>query len=134
MTDFLCPKCDGHLRIGDHIIFKVKNKKKQESLLLLSAQIGNYSSIKHPEFEIGAGEQIDFYCPLCGAPMRSEIHENLARVIMRDEKGDRFEVFFSKISGEHTTFTTAGDTVHLEGEHAGKYTYFKIGDKYKRYF
>ena len=27
MSDFLCPKCMAHIRIGDHIIFKVKTAK-----------------------------------------------------------------------------------------------------------
>jgi hypothetical protein len=40
MNDFLCPVCQEHIRVGDNIIFKVKNQKKQSALLLLSPQIG----------------------------------------------------------------------------------------------
>jgi len=36
--------------------------------------------------------------------------------------------------GEHSTFKTDGDSVHIAGEDAGRYTYFKIGDKFKKYF
>jgi len=134
MNDFLCPKCEGHLRVGDHIIFKVKNDRKRTGLILLSALIGNYSSIKHPGFRFAEGESIDFFCPLCNFSLKSDIHENLVRVIMKDEDGDYYEVYFSKIAGEHTTYATTGDKLHVEGEHAGKYTYFKIGDKFKKYF
>lgn len=134
MNDFLCPKCQGHLRVGEHIIFKVKNTKKQTGILLLSPLIGNYSSVKHPEFVFAAGEQLDFYCPLCNVSLKSDIHENLDRVMMKDEHGDLYEVYFSKIAGEHTTYATTGDKLHIEGEHAGKYTYFKVGDKFKKYF
>jgi uncharacterized protein YbaR (Trm112 family) len=134
MNDFLCPHCKGHLRVGDHLIFKVKNCAKQSALLLLSPQIGNYSSIKHPSFGIREGEFLIFYCPLCNTPLTSDIHKNLAHTAMQDETGKTFDVYFSQIAGEHSTYKTDGDSVHVEGEDAGRYTYFKIGDKFRKYF
>ena len=134
MDDFLCPNCHEHIRVGDQLIFKVKNSKKQSALLLLSSQIGNYSSVKHPSFEITQGEVLDFYCPLCSSALRSDIHPNLAMVHMIDEKGKRYEVYFSQVTGEHSTFETDGESLHAAGEDAGKYTYFKVGDKFKRFF
>ena len=134
MNDFLCPKCRDHLRVGDHIIFKVKNNKKKAALLLLSPQIGNYSSVKHPSFEFNKGEFLEFFCPLCYSPLKSDIHPNLACVEMIDETGKHFEVYFSQVVGEHSTYETDGESVHFEGEDAGFYTYFKIGDKFRKYF
>lgn len=133
MNDFLCPKCHEPLRVGENVVFTVKNKRKQSGLLLLSPQIGNYTSIKHPSFEIEKGEFLEFFCPLCQASLRSDIHENLAQVHMKDENGDYFDIYFSQVAGEHSTYTTSGDSIHFEGEDAGKYTYFKLGDKYKKY-
>ena len=134
MHDFLCPKCWEYLRVGENIIFKVKNSKKQSTLLLLSPQIGNYTSIKHPSFEIQKGEYLEFYCPLCNASLMSDIHKNLARLILHDETGKSADVYFSQIVGEHSTFETDGELVHVAGDDAGKYTYFKIGEKFKKYF
>jgi len=134
MYDFLCPKCGGDIRVGDNIIFTVKNHRKQTGLLLLSPQIGNYISIKHPSFEIQTGEYLEHYCPLCNAPLVSEIHPNLAHVILRDEDGKRNDVYFSQIAGEQSTFETDGESVHIAGADAGRYTYFKIGDKFRKYF
>jgi len=134
MHDFLCPKCSGHLRVGDHVIFKVKNQRKQSALLLLSPQIGNYKSIKHPSFDIHTDEYLEFYCPLCNNQIISDIHKNLAHVILQDETGNCNDVYFSQIAGEHSTFATNGEAVHVEGEDAGRYTYFKIGAKFKKYF
>jgi len=134
MYDFLCPKCMSDIRVGDHIIFKVKNHRKQSGLLLLSPQIGNYKSIKPKSFEIRSGESLEFYCPLCNSSLISEIHKNLAHVILLDETGKRNDVFFSQIVGEHSTFATNGESVHVAGEDAGRYTYFKIGDKFRKYF
>ncbi len=134
MNDFLCPRCNGHLRVGENIIFKVKNSKKQSALLLLNPHIGNYNSVKHPSFTIQTGEYLEFYCPLCNAPLISEIHKNLAYVIMQDEAGIRSDVYFSQVAGEHSTFKTDGESLHAAGEDAGRYTYFKIGEKFRKYF
>lgn len=134
MHDFLCPKCMEHLRVGDQIIFKVRNVKKHSALLLLSPQIGNYASHKHRTFEIQAGESLEYYCPLCNAYLVSDIHKDLAHVIMQDETGTNHDVYFSQIVGEHSTFETDGDSVHVAGEDAGRFTYFKIGDKFRKYF
>jgi hypothetical protein len=134
MNDFFCPKCSGHIRVGDHLIFKVKNVKKQSGLVLLSPQIGNYSSVKHHTFEVTKGEFLEFFCPICNTSLRSDIHQNLAYVIMVDENGKKYDVYFSQVAGEHSTYETRGDSVHMEGEDAGKYTYFKVGDKFRKYF
>jgi hypothetical protein len=134
MHDFICPECREYLRVSDNIIFKVKNSRKQSALLLLNPQIGNYTSHKHRTFEIQTGESLEFYCPLCNTSLISDIHKNLAHVIMLDEKGKSHDVFFSQIVGEHSTFETDGDSVHVSGEDAGRYTYFKIGDKFRKYF
>ena len=133
MNDFLCPKCGDHLRVGDHIIFKVRNSLKQHSLLLLSPQIGNYTSVKHPTFKFRAGEVLEFFCPLCGNELRSDIHSNLALVTMVDDSGRKSDVYFSQVAGEHSTFETDGDSVRVSGEDAGRYTYFRLGDKFKKY-
>jgi hypothetical protein len=100
----------------------------------LSPQIGNYTSIKHPSFEIQAGEYLDYFCPLCNAPLISDIHSNLAHVILQDENGKSNDVYFSQIVGEQSTFETDGESVHIAGDDAGRYTYFKIGDKFRKYF
>ena len=133
MNDFICPQCRGHMRIGDNIVFRVKNKQRRTALLLLSAKIGNYSSTKHPSFVIKDGEEIDFSCPLCAADLKSDIHLNLVKVLMTDDKGDEYEVYFSKIKGEHSTFYTKGDELGTAGDDAGKYTFFKVGQKFKKY-
>jgi hypothetical protein len=134
MNDFLCPKCQEHIRVGDHLIFKVKNSRKQSSILMLSPHIGNYTSIKHPSFGIQKGEYLEFFCPLCNASLMSDIHRNLAHVILCDETGKSNNVYFSQIFGEQSTFETDGESVHVAGDDAGRYTYFKIGDKFRKYF
>jgi hypothetical protein len=134
MNDFLCPKCTGYLRVGENIIFKIKNSRNQSCLLLLSPQIGNYTSHKHPSFEVKTGESLEFFCPLCSTSLTSDLDKNLACVLLADEEGVIHNVYFSRIVGEHSTFQTKDDSLHVEGEDAGRYTYFKIGEKFRKYF
>ena len=133
MNDFICPQCRGHLRVGDNIVFRIRNKQKKTALLLLNAKIGNYSTSKHPSFIIKEGEEVDFSCPLCNSDLKSDIHLNLVKVMMIDEKGDEYDVYFSKVKGEHSTFFTKGDQLGTAGDDAGKYTFFKVGHKFKKY-
>jgi hypothetical protein len=123
----------GQIRVGDHLIFKVKNTKKQSGLILLNPQIGNYTSIKHPTFIIEQGEAIEYFCPVCNTSLVSDIHRNLAHVILHEENGQDYDVYFSQVSGEHSTFETSGESVRISGEDAGRYTYFKMGDKFKKF-
>lgn len=134
MNDFLCPRCQSHIRVGDHIIFKVKNSRKQSGMLLLSPNIGNYTSVKHPTFKFDEGESLEYFCPLCNVSLISDIHENLVHVVLQDKEGKTNDVYFSRIVGEQSTFSTFGESVHVAGDDAGRYTYFKIGDKFKKYF
>lgn len=133
MNNFLCPKCNGQLRVGENIIFKVRNQKKHAGLVLLHPQIGNYNSIRHPSFEINEGDFLEFFCPLCGSSIQSDIHKNLAHLILQDDNGKNHDVYFSQIQGEHSTYETSGDSLRVAGENAGKYTYFKLGNKFKDY-
>jgi len=133
MNNFLCPKCLAHIRVGTHLIFKVRNQKKKTGILLMHPQIGNYASEKHPSFEIEEGEALDFFCPACNTSLESGIHKNLVHVILQEESGQDHDVYFSRISGEQSTFETSGDALRAVGADAGRYTYFKLGDKFKRF-
>ena len=133
-NSFICPYCKGHLKVGDEVIFRVRNRKKDLGLLLLSAQIGNYSSAKNPAFKYEKGEALDFYCPLCSHVLSTKIGENLIHVVMLDTLNVEHNIYFSRISGEQSTFQVTDNKVVATGEHAEKYTYFKISDNFQQYF
>jgi len=120
--------------VEDRIIFKVRNYKKKFGLLLLSPQIGNYNSVKHPEFDYKTGDALEFFCPLCSHALSTTINENLIFVLMIDNQGVEHNIYFSRISGEKSTYQVTGDSVTATGEHSGKYTYFSISDRFRQYF
>jgi len=130
--DYLCPHCQGQLSVCDHIVFLVKTPKKQKGLLLLRAEIGNYESKKHPEFVFSPGESLEFLCPLCHATLSCDFDDNLAHVIL-EEDGKLFDIYFSRIAGEQSTYQVGGEMVIYTGDHADKYTWFKLNDKYKQF-
>ena len=130
---FTCPHCRGQLKVGDQIIFRAKNNKGEYGLVLLHPLIGNYTSIKHPGFEFREGDALDFYCPLCHHSLSTDFEENLAFVVMIDETGVESDIYFSRIVGEKSTYKVKGDTVTATGEDSGKYTYFRMSDKFKRF-
>jgi hypothetical protein len=52
---------------------------------------------------------------------------------MVDQKGNYFDVFFSKIAGEHSTYKTLGEELEAKGKDAGKYTYFRVGERFRKF-
>jgi hypothetical protein len=130
--NYLCPKCGGHLSICDHIVFIAKKANREKGIILLHAEIGNYTSEKHQSFVFEDGESLDFCCPLCHASLACDFDDNLSHLIM-EEGGQSYDIYFSRIAGEKSTYQVNGNTVYFTGEHAHKYTWFKLDDKYKQY-
>jgi hypothetical protein len=125
---YLCPHCRGQLRIGEYIIFRIRNASREKGLLLLHPEIGNYSSLKHPQFEFREGERIDFFCPICYQSLDAAIDENLVHVIMIDPKGKEHKIYFSRIAGERSTYQVSEEGIQETGEHSYRYTHFKLSD------
>ena len=131
---YICPECKGHLKVGEYIIFTVQNKNEESGLLLLHPRIGNYDSIKHPAFNFKKGEPLDFQCPLCSASLLSKFDKNLVHVIMKDKDNEEYNIYFSRIAGEQSTYKVSEDTsVMTAGEHSHRYTYFKMPDELIKY-
>ena len=127
---YICPKCNVNLKVGDYIILLGQNRKNEKGLILLHSEIGNYTSIKHPSFKFEPGEPVEFYCPVCHVSLAFD--ENLSHIIL-EEKEKSYDIYFSRIAGEESTYVVDGDKVSATGEHSYKYTYFKMDDKFKQY-
>ena len=90
-------------------------------MVLLHPDVGNYSLVKHPSFEVEDGEMLDFLCPYCGEVLKSDKHENLAKILMRDEQGNEGEVHFSRIAGQQSTYKIIGQNMEIFGKDASDY-------------
>jgi transcription elongation factor Elf1 len=130
--DFNCPHCGGYLNVADHIVFMVqKENNKEAGLILLSPKIGNYASNKHSQFTLVQGEIVEFFCPICNKSLASDIDENLVQVKMKEGGGKEYDIYFSRIAGEQSTYQVSDDEFFESGKDAGRYTYFKLSNKYK---
>jgi hypothetical protein len=121
---FVCPRCKGHLNVGSHIILAATSKSGDAGLILFNPEIGNYSTETNPEFVINLGEKVDFFCPICQKKLATDIHDNLSRIIMIDEDKKKFEILFSKIAGEKSTYKIIGESIEAFGDHHSNYIDF----------
>lgn len=120
-NSFLCPKCSGHLEVGNSVVFSTRSKKGETGLVLLSPQLGDYKVVNHPSFHFDLGDYIEFFCPLCHVQLTSEKNENLAKVLMVDDELKVCEVLFSKIAGERCTYRIVDGKVEEFGPDSSRY-------------
>jgi hypothetical protein len=123
MTNFLCPHCKGHLRVSNSIIFLTKTTKGKSGLLLISAELGDYTVKLHPSYNnFEEGEVVNFICPICYENLDAEeFDKNLAKVIMQEENGHESTIVFSKIVGEKCTYQITDGNVKKYGKNSGDY-------------
>ncbi|MGM0612056.1 MAG: hypothetical protein ACQESM_00955 [Bacteroidota bacterium] len=118
---FKCPKCGGVLSQDGNLIFAVENKTGQRSLLMLSTKLGDYGIKNTLPFRFDVGDKFNFYCPVCQTPLECEEHEDLIKVEMTDDSDHTYQVCFSRVAGEQSTYRISGKNVTAYGQDAGKY-------------
>lgn len=119
--DYLCPKCRHFLNVGENVVFHGKASHRREGLLVLHPQVGNYQVVKHPSFEYELGEKVEFFCPYCNVKLTSEKNVNLVKVLMVDEENHEYELLFSRIAGEKSTYVIMGENIESFGPDSEKY-------------
>lgn len=122
--NFICPRCNGYLNVGNQIILTAKNSQGNAGIILFSPEIGNYSTEKNPLFETSEGERYEFLCPLCHEKLASRAHDNLSHILMTDEDKKKYQILFSKIAGEKSTYKIIGESTEVYGEHRSNYINF----------
>jgi plastocyanin len=124
VNDFLCPKCRSFLNIGKNVIFTVVSEDGDKGVVMLHQELGNYSVDKHRDFEIVKGKKYEFFCPACGVELASDVNKNLTHVLMVGKENKEYEVLFSKIAGEKSTYCIIGENVSMYGDDYGNYVDF----------
>lgn len=123
-NQFICPGCRSHLNVEDNIVFAVKSNDGRNGLVFLHSELGNYEVKHNPHFEVPTGMKFEFHCPVCSMPLATDINENLSRILMIGPENHEYEVLFSKIAGEKSTYTLIGESVSMYGEDSGNYVDF----------
>jgi len=118
-NDYLCPKCKGHLNVGGYLVFATRTHKKHKGLIMLSPKVGEYKYSHHENFQLEKGELVDFECPICQADLTSSKSKEHAMIYMIGaEDMAEYELFFSKIAGNKSTYLVSQDNVEAFGEDA----------------
>jgi hypothetical protein len=117
-----------HLVCCDHLILTLESETSDKrGLLMMNVGLGDYSYRNHPSLGIEDGETVEFFCPVCRANLKvPDINDKLVRLILDMNDGKRFDVYFSRVAGEHSTFKIdQEDVIEQYGEDANAYvTYF----------
>lgn len=117
-NDYQCPKCPGHLNVGDSLIFATETQRKHKGLIILNPKIGQYSYKHHEDYSLSKGEKVEFKCPLCQADLTSKNPEYAMINMVSKEDNSHYEIYFSKIAGNKSTYVVADDKYEAFGEDA----------------
>ncbi len=134
--DYLCKVCRGHLLVKNSIVLATAKKNhSQRGLVFLNPELGNYTTTTHPSFKIKEGEQYIYTCPICHSQLNSAKYKHLVRIIMIDESGREFDIYFSGIAGEKCTFKIRGNKLEeRKGPDVQIYNkYFDIPEEDRKY-
>ncbi|HOW41090.1 MAG TPA: hypothetical protein PL123_11140 [Bacteroidales bacterium] len=134
--DYLCKVCRGHLLVKNSIVLATAKKNhSQRGLVFLNPELGNYTTTTHPSFKIKEGEQYIYTCPICHSQLNSAKYKHLVRIIMIDESGKEFDIYFSGIAGEKCTFKIRGNKLEdRKGPDVQIYNkYFDIPEEDRKY-
>lgn len=121
MTQYKCPYCSTQLNVNGHVVLSLKREYKQDALILLNEELGNYNYHVSPSVKIKEKENVNFHCPSCARSLDLKQDENKARIIKIDENGEKLAVIFSTIFGDHSTYAVSKERQMSYGEHALKY-------------
>jgi hypothetical protein len=136
-VQYLCKVCRGVLNVKTSIVVagsKLGNRS-QKGLIYLNPEIGNYTTTTHPTFQIKEGEEYIYTCPICGAQLNSMKYLHLVRIIMVEENGKEYNIYFSGIAGEKCTYKIRGHKIEEKlGPDVKIYNkYFEVPEEDRKY-
>jgi hypothetical protein len=134
-SDYICKVCRGHLKVNNSIVLAASgDKKSNRGLVFLNPEIGNYTKTTHPTFKIKEGEEYIYTCPICHSQLNSAKYKHLVRIIMIDNDGKEYNIYFSGIAGEKCTFKIRGTKLESKGPDVKLYNkYFEVPEEDRKY-
>ncbi|MBP8958878.1 MAG: hypothetical protein KBG40_00430 [Bacteroidales bacterium] len=134
-VEYLCKACRGHLNVKSSIVLAAQKKNSsQRGLVYLNPELGNYTVTTHPTFPLKEGEEYLYTCPICHSLLNSAKYSHLVRIIMIDEDGKEYDIYFSDIAGEKCTYKIRGSELELRGPDAERYSkYFEVPEEDRKY-
>lgn len=135
-VEYLCKVCRGHLNVkSDIVLSATKTNSSKRGLVFLNPEIGNYKITTHSSFTIEEGSEYIYTCPVCHSQLNSAKYKHLVRIIMIDEKGKEYNIYFSGIAGEKCTYKIRGNKVEeKKGPDVKIYSkFFEVPEEDRKY-
>ena len=135
-SDYLCKVCRGHLKVKTSIVLAAsKTNSSKGGLVFLDPEIGNYTITTHSTFKIKEGEEYIYTCPICHSQLNSAKYKHLVRIILKDEHGKEYDIYFSGIGGEKCTYKIRGNKIEEKlGPDVKIYNkYFEVPEEDRKY-
>ncbi len=126
MNQFLCPHCKSFLNVCDYIVTTCEKHDGSRGLILLHPEIGNFEINLHEEFKVEEGERVRFYCPVCHKDLTSPACSDLVHMQMTGYRNTIYDVYFSAIQGERSTYLIRENKTDVFGDDEEKYRKFFI--------
>ncbi len=101
---YLCPKCRYSLNVGNEIILIGKTRTGLKGLVVLSAELGNYTTKYSDDITVTEGNRLNLTCPVCNSKLSRWSFKNMARLILIDNGQPEQMIYFSQIIGENCTY------------------------------
>ena len=121
MKQYYCPYCSSQLNANGYIVLTIKEKHGKSGIILMSEEIGDYTSHMSSNLKVEEGDKSHFHCPSCTKSLEFDADKNMVRIFKIDENGEEHAVVFSSVYGEKSTYKLSAERQLSFGEHAMKF-------------
>ncbi len=125
----VCPACRAVLNPREKLVFVAEHGERR-AIMLLSPYPGDYTSVCEPAFaeQVKPGDEVRFLCPACQADLTAPDSDRFAEILQLREGKEPLRARFSRVFGEHATFTINGSEIRAYGEHSALFRDLKFSD------
>lgn len=107
--DYYCPKCKGKLNENNKVILNIYRANKSNTKIFLDPKPHSYNLTCEPEIDFQKNEVVDFLCPHCNENLKSVEYEKFVQITLKVTDGVFFDIFFSRVYGDHRTYVGIED-------------------------
>jgi len=107
--DYYCPKCKEKLNENNKVILNVYRTNNSIAKIFLDPNPHSYNIKCEPKIEFQENEIVDFVCPHCNENLKSVEYETFVLITLKVTNTVFFDVFFSRVYGDHRTYVGIED-------------------------
>ena len=107
--DYYCPKCDEKLSKKNQVLFFIQRDNMELVKLYLDPKPRSYKYKCEPWIDFQENEIVDFICPHCNVNLESDKYSNFVKIVLKVTDNVLFDVFFSRVYGDHRTYVGIED-------------------------